>query len=174
MRTRNWLHSPCCERRAVLALALTPLLFSATQADDSTMPPQPDDRFVFLTGPKKGQVVKVEDLLLGGPQVQAYPMSQDGTVRNESRLNLVILARFDPADLTEETQARAAEAETLKIAPQGRAKLNCNFSVGRLLSRPDRSFPKILGFDVPGFMSVELSCAPDVGPFFSSILTPPR
>ena len=41
--------------------------------------------------------------------MQAYPMSQDGTVRNESRLNLVILARFDPADLTEETQARAAE-----------------------------------------------------------------
>ena len=73
------------------------------------MPPQPDDRFVFLTGPKKGQVVKVEDLLLGGPQVQAYPVSQDGTVRNESRLNLVILARFDPADLTEETRARAAE-----------------------------------------------------------------
>ena len=109
MRTRNRLYGPCCERRAVLALALTPLLFSAAQADDSTMPPQPDDRFVFLTGPKKGQVVKVEDLLLGGPQVQAYPMSQDGTVRNESRLNLVILARFDPADLTEETQARAAE-----------------------------------------------------------------
>ena len=33
-----------------------------------------------------------------------------GTGRNESRLNLVILARFDPANLTEETQARAAEA----------------------------------------------------------------
>ena len=110
MRTRNWLHGPCYERRTVLALALTPWLVSAARADDAaTMPPQPDDRFVFLTGPKKGQVVKVEDLLLGGPQVQAYPMSQDGTVRNESRLNLVILARFDPADLTEETQARAAE-----------------------------------------------------------------
>ena len=110
MSTRNWLHGPCYERRTVLALALTPWLVSAARADDAaTMPPQPDDRFVFLTGPKKGQVVKIDDLMLGGPQVQAYPVSQDGTVRNESRLNLVILARFDPTDLTEETQARAAE-----------------------------------------------------------------
>ena len=36
-------------------------------------------------------------------------MSPDGTVRNETPLNLVILARFDPADLSEETQAQAAE-----------------------------------------------------------------
>ena len=110
MSTRNWLHGPCYERRTVLALALTPWLVSAARADDAaTMPPQPDDRFVFLTGPKKGQVVKIDDLMLGGPQVQAYPVSQDGTVRNESRLNLVILARFDPAELTEETRARAAD-----------------------------------------------------------------
>lgn len=110
MRTRNWLHGPCYERRAVLGLALMPLLVSAARADGpATMPPQPDDRFVFLTGPKKGQVVKVDDVVLGGPQVQAYPVGQDGTIRNESRLNLVILARFDPAELNEETRARAAE-----------------------------------------------------------------
>ena len=110
MRRHNWLNGPCYERRAVLGLALTPLLVGAAWADDAaTMPPLPDDRFVFLTGPKKGQVVKVDDLVLGGPQVQAYPVGQDGTVRNESRLNLVILARFDPAELTEETRARAAE-----------------------------------------------------------------
>ena len=110
MRTRNWQHGPCYERRAVLALVLAPWLVSAARADDAaTMPPQPDDRFVFLTGPKKGQVVKIDDLVLGGPQVQAYPVSKDGTVRDESRLNLVILARFDPAELTEETRARAAD-----------------------------------------------------------------
>jgi Rieske Fe-S protein len=110
MRTRNWLHGPCYKRRAVLGFVLTPFLVGAARADDpATMPPLPGDRFVFLTGPKKGQVVRVDDLVLGGPQVQAYPVSQDGTVRNESRLNLVILARFDPAELTEETRARAAE-----------------------------------------------------------------
>jgi Rieske Fe-S protein len=64
---------------------------------------------VFLTGPKKGQVVRAEDVALGGPQVQAFPMAPDGTVRSDTRLNLVILARFDPAVLTEETRARAAD-----------------------------------------------------------------
>ena len=77
---------PCYERRVVLGLALTPLLVGAAWADDAASPaglqPQPGDRFVFLTGPKKGQVVKVEDLPLGGPQVQAYPVGLDGTVRN--------------------------------------------------------------------------------------------
>ena len=69
MSTRNWLHGPCYERRTVLALALTPWLVSAARADDAaTMPPQPDDRFVFLTGPKKGQVVKIDDLVLGTGQ----------------------------------------------------------------------------------------------------------
>ena len=107
MRTRNRLHGPCLERRAVLGLALVPLLLDEARADDAAkMPPQPDDRFVFLSGPKKGQVIKVDDLAIGGPQVQAYPVSPDGTVRNDSRLNLVILARFDPAELSEETRAR--------------------------------------------------------------------
>jgi len=64
---------------------------------------------VFLTGPKKGQVVKVDDLVVNDPQVQTYPVSPDGTERNQSRLNLVIMARFEPVGLAEETRARAAE-----------------------------------------------------------------
>ena len=106
---------PCMReyhRRTVLGLALTPLLASAARADDSNeagKPPAPEDHFVFLTGPKKGQPVLVEDLALGGPQLQVWPAAPDGTVRNGSRLNLVIIARFDPATLNEETKARAAE-----------------------------------------------------------------
>src|SRR5579864_2103649 len=110
MLRRGSRDGPCYERRAVLGLALAPLLIEAAQAQDAAaMPPQPGDRFVFLTGPKKGQVVKVEDLPVGGPQVQAYPMSSEGTVRTGSRLNLVILARFDPAGFDDETRARSAE-----------------------------------------------------------------
>jgi len=112
MRTRGMRGGPCYKRRAILGLALTPLLAAAARADDlaaAALPPQPGDRFVFLTGPKKGQVVKIEDLPFGGPQAQAYPVAPDGTVRDESRLNLVILARFDPVKLSEETRARAAE-----------------------------------------------------------------
>jgi rieske iron-sulfur protein len=110
MRSCNRLHGCCYDRRAVLGLALTPLLAGRAFADDAgTKPPQPDDHFVFLAGPKKGQIVKVDDLALGGPQVQAYPAGSDGTVRSASRLNLVILARFDPAALAEETRSRAAD-----------------------------------------------------------------
>jgi len=109
----DWLHCRCYERRTILGLALVPLLLAgsarATEEGEAAKPPAPDDRFVFLTGPKKGQVIRLDDLALGGPQVQAYPMAPDGTVRSDNRLNLVILARFDPAALTDETRTRAAD-----------------------------------------------------------------
>ena len=106
------LHRRCYKRRTILGLVLAPLLAGparAAEEGEAAKPPAPDDRFVFLTGPKKGQVVRAEDLALGGPQVQAYPIAPDGTVRSDNRLNLVILARFDPAALTDETRARAAD-----------------------------------------------------------------
>jgi rieske iron-sulfur protein len=108
----DWLHCRCYKRRTILGLALAPLLAGparAAEEGEAAKPPAPDDRFVFLTGPKKGQVVRAEDLALGGPQVQVYPIAPDGTVRSDSRLNLVILARFDPTALTDETRARAAD-----------------------------------------------------------------
>jgi len=111
MRTRGFRDATCYVRRAVLGLALAPLVVGMARADAAaaSAPPQADDRFVFLTDPNKGQVVKVGSLAIGGPQVQVYPVRPDGTVRNETPLNLVILARFDPTDLSEETQAQAAE-----------------------------------------------------------------
>ena len=108
----DWLYCRCYKRRTILGLALAPLLAGparAAEEGEAAKPSAPDDRFVFLTGPKKGQVVRAEDLALGGPQVQTYPMAPDGTVRSDSRLNLVILARFDLAALTDETRARAAD-----------------------------------------------------------------
>ena len=120
MQTRSDRCAPCYGRRAVLrpflGLALAPLLARLARAEDepektdaARLPPQPGDRFVFLTGPNKGQVVKLDNLAVGGPQVQVFPAGPDGAVRNGTPLNLVILARFDPADLSEETRARAAE-----------------------------------------------------------------
>ncbi len=107
---------PCLRgvgRRGVLAtgLVVAPALLRPAFADDpAALPPQPGDRFAHLTGPRKGQVVADGDLPLGGPQVQAYPIDiKSGLVRDQSRLNLVILARFDPATLSAETRARAAD-----------------------------------------------------------------
>ena len=102
----------CYKRRTILGLALAPFLAvpaRAIEEGEAAKPPALEDSFVFLTGLKKGQVVRADDLALGGPQVQAYPMAPDGSVRSDSRLNLVILARFDPTALTDETRARAAD-----------------------------------------------------------------
>ncbi len=95
---------------AGLGLGLVPWLSQAVAGDSSTIPPQSGDQFVFLTGEKKGQVVKVGDLPLGGPQLQAYPLDPiSRVVRNASPLNLVVLIRLDMSSLSEETRARAAD-----------------------------------------------------------------
>jgi rieske iron-sulfur protein len=106
------LHCRCYQRRTILGLALAPLLAipaRATEESEAAKPPAPDDRFAFLTGPKKGQVIRADDLALGGPQAQAFPMAPDGTVRNQNRLNLVILTRLEPAALADETRALSAD-----------------------------------------------------------------
>ena len=52
----DWLHCHCYKRRTILGLALVPLLAGparAAEEGEAAKPPAPDDRFVFLTGPKK-------------------------------------------------------------------------------------------------------------------------
>ena len=74
----DWLHCHCYKRSTILGLALVPLFAGparAAEEGEAAKPPAPDDRFVFRAAPKKGQVVRAEDLALGGPQVQAYPMA---------------------------------------------------------------------------------------------------
>ena len=71
---------------------------------------RPGDQFAFLTGERKGQVAKADDLPLGGPQVQTYPIDpKTGIIRNGSRLNLIVLIRLDLSSLNEETRGRAAK-----------------------------------------------------------------
>ena len=92
--------APLCRRRAVLkaALGLAPWLISPARAeepappqDPASAPPQLGDHLVFLAGPKKGAAIRSDDLELGGPQVQAYPADPSGVVRDDTRLNLVIV-----------------------------------------------------------------------------------
>jgi rieske iron-sulfur protein len=102
-------------RREVLKVALglgatLPALKVASAADDPVHArPQIGDQFVYFSGDKKGQVVKPDDLPLGGPQVVVWPIEpKTQTVRNGSRLNQVLLIRLDPAKLDEKTRANAA------------------------------------------------------------------
>jgi rieske iron-sulfur protein len=99
--------------RGAIGLGLTLPLTSvqAAQEDDPKKArPQAGDQFVYFSGDRKGQVIKADDLALGGPQVLAYPMDPaTDTVRNGSRLNQVLVIRLDPAQLSKDTSANAAD-----------------------------------------------------------------
>jgi Rieske Fe-S protein len=103
-----------CQRRSVLRAGLGLLLFpwwstKAKAQDGATAPPQPGDHFVHLTGPKEGQIVKSDDVVLDDLQVQAFPASPEGVVRNGTPLNLVLLVRVDSEGVSEETRAHSAD-----------------------------------------------------------------
>jgi len=72
--------------------------------------PQKADVLVFSEGEHAGEVIKPQDLKLGGPPVQAWPKDpKTSVVRKGSRLNEVLVVRLDPAELDDETRSRAAD-----------------------------------------------------------------
>jgi rieske iron-sulfur protein len=72
--------------------------------------PQKADVLVFAEGDRAGQVIKPEELKAGGPAVRAWPQDpKSSVIRKGSRLNEVVIVRLDPADLDEDTAARAVE-----------------------------------------------------------------
>src|SRR6266404_3007355 len=71
--------------------------------------PQKADVLVFSEGDRAGEVIKPQDLQVGGPPVRAWPKDpKTSVVRKGSRLNEVLVVRLDPAELDEETRSRAA------------------------------------------------------------------
>jgi rieske iron-sulfur protein len=114
------LSKPACQdpmRRALIltALAAGACLGSANSAvaeedqPGSNERPQKADVLVFSEGERAGQVIKPEDMKVGGPPVRAWPMDPaTSVIRKGSRLNEVLVVRLDPAELDEETRARAA------------------------------------------------------------------
>ena len=104
-------------RRRILVLALgmgvgLPLarVIDAQDVSARRARPQPNDRFVFVVGERKGRVISLEDLPPGGAPLTGYPMdAATGIVRDDSRLNQVLLVRLDPGVLDAQTRARAAE-----------------------------------------------------------------
>lgn len=99
--------------RTVLGLGVSlPFLNSVSAAEKgpATQRPTTGDQLVFVLGDKKGQVIKAEDLTVGGPQQLAYPMDPASkVVRDGSRLNQLLLIRLDPAKLTPDTKEKSAE-----------------------------------------------------------------
>src|ERR1700753_1277515 len=104
-------------RRTVILGALAGgacLATNAAAADDdqpgSDERPQKGDLLVFTEGDHAGDVIKPEDLKLGGPPVHAWPKDpKTSVVRKGSRLNEIMIVRLDPAELEDETRSRAAD-----------------------------------------------------------------
>ena len=109
--------SPEPTRRTLIltALATGACLASHKSSAEEDRPgsderPQPGDVLVFSEGEHAGEVVKPQDLKLGGPPVHAWPKdAKTSVVRSGSRLNEVMLIRLDPAELDDDTRPRAAD-----------------------------------------------------------------
>jgi rieske iron-sulfur protein len=72
--------------------------------------PQKADVLVFSEGEQAGKVITPQDLTLGGPPVHAWPKDpKTSVVRDGSRLNELVVVKLDPAELDDETRARAAD-----------------------------------------------------------------
>ena len=110
----------CCPdqtRRTLILAALTGgacLAANVATADDdqpgSDERPQKGDLLVFTEGDHAGEVIKPEDLKLGGPPAHAWPKDpKTSVIRKGSRLNEILIVKLDPAELEDETRSRSAD-----------------------------------------------------------------
>jgi Rieske Fe-S protein len=100
--------------KAALGLAVgfgSAVRVAAQEADSSrNARPQAGDNLVFADGDRRGEVIAETALALNGPRVMAYPLDPTTkTVRDGSRLNQVLVVRFDPAALADESRRRSAD-----------------------------------------------------------------
>jgi rieske iron-sulfur protein len=87
-----------------LDLAVVPAL-----ADPASERPKEGDFLVSIEN-ESTNALALKDVPLGGPPVLAWPMDPvSNTVRKESRLNKIVLLRFEPAALNETTKERAID-----------------------------------------------------------------
>jgi Rieske Fe-S protein len=87
-----------------LELAAAPAL-----ADPASERPKEGD-FLVPAESEKTDALGLKDIPLGGPPVLAWPMDPTSKViRNDSRLNKVLLLHLDPTALVGVTQERAAD-----------------------------------------------------------------
>jgi Rieske Fe-S protein len=72
--------------------------------------PQKADVLVLSEGEHAGEIIKPQDLKIGGPPVRAWPKDpKTSVIRNGSRLNEVLVVRLDAAELDDETRAHSAD-----------------------------------------------------------------
>lgn len=108
---------PDLTRRRLLAAAAAactaaPALARAAQnADDPRrQPARPGDVLAFPSWEGEGRPVAVDDVPAGGPPLTVYPADAvTGVVRERSRLNQILLVRFEVQALGDDLRARAVD-----------------------------------------------------------------
>lgn len=99
--------------KSALGLGLTVRglnVLHAQEDDPRRVRPREGDRFVFAFGPRQGETIRVDDVPMVSEQVISYAMDPaSGAVRDGSRLNQVLLLRFDPDSLAPETRAASVD-----------------------------------------------------------------
>lgn len=110
--------SSCADRREVVigGAAFTAVLaaggdvgFAATE-DAAKLEVQPGDRFEFVKGELKGQLVRPELLSFEEKQIEIFPVdAATGVMRKGNRLNRAMVIRLDPGEMDDATRAAAAE-----------------------------------------------------------------
>src|SRR5689334_17923357 len=95
-------------RRSLLKGGIGLGVLSSLQDDPASIRPKEGDSFIRV-GDASKKPLSPDDIPIGLKQTMAWAMdSADGTVRSGSRLNRILLMRFEPERLSSETQARAA------------------------------------------------------------------
>jgi rieske iron-sulfur protein len=105
-------------RRSLLLTALaTGACLAATRSTaaeqdqpGADMRPQKGDLLVVSDGEHEGEIVKPDDLKLGGPPVRAWPKDpKTSVVRDGSRLNEILIVKLDPGELDGAVKSHAAD-----------------------------------------------------------------
>ncbi|MDX1383466.1 MAG: Rieske (2Fe-2S) protein [Thermoanaerobaculia bacterium] len=103
------------DRRTILKSAAGALVAlgarraAGAQGDPRRSRPQEGDVFVHAFGPQEGRTVRVEEVPVRSEQLTCWAKDPvTGVVRDGSRLNQVLLLRFEPEALAEETRDRSA------------------------------------------------------------------
>jgi rieske iron-sulfur protein len=95
-----------------------------------------EEDFLVAIDSDKPDALELKDIPIGGPPVLAWPMDPaSNTVRNDSRLNKILLVRLDPLTLVGSTKDRAADGVVAysAICPHAGCEVNGWVEVQQIL-----------------------------------------
>ena len=102
-------------RRRLLCAAMVaglsgPLTSFAVENDPSKQPAATGDQLAFASWEEDARAVTPADVELDAAPLSVYPQDPaSGVIRENSRLNQILLLRLDPARLDDATRARAVD-----------------------------------------------------------------